>query len=119
MEGKVIIAFLFFATTRLLLDLADAKSLYQILVGVNPSPIEVRFCHLKAETETRVMSLLLYISGPIEQIQFWGYPKNVVVVELEEICFSFTDEQDMEKILNWRPYVVDSQLLNIQLWIEP
>ena len=52
--------------------------------------------------------------------QVWGFPRNMVVVELGAnlFQFNFSDEMYMEKVLSGRPYTIDNQLLNIKPWEE-
>ena len=42
--------------------------------------------------------------------QVWGYPRNLVAVELGAnlFQFNFSDVMDMEKILSGRPYTIDN-----------
>lgn len=49
-----------------------------------------------------------------------GYTKNMNVMELGVTLykFSFSDEQDINKIIMERPYIIESQLLNIKEWEE-
>ncbi|XP_027108697.1 uncharacterized protein LOC113755897 [Coffea eugenioides] len=52
--------------------------------------------------------------------QVWGFPKNMVAVELGAnlFQFNFSDAMDMEKVLDGRPYTIDNQLLNVKVWEE-
>ena len=52
--------------------------------------------------------------------QVWGFPKNMVAVELGAnlFQFNFSDAMDMGKVLDGRPYTIDNQLLNVKVWEE-
>ncbi|KAL3537517.1 hypothetical protein ACH5RR_000883 [Cinchona calisaya] len=48
----------------------------------------------------------------------WGFPKNLVVIELEAnlFMFNFGIEDDLTRVLSSRPWIIDNQLLALQRW---
>lgn len=50
--------------------------------------------------------------------QLWGYPKKMEVVEIGRnlFQFNFVDMEELIKVMDRRPYLIDNQILNLRRW---